>query len=372
MGWRRVVLPLRHTRPGEYVANLPLLPRYWRSSWKAAQVLWFDYGHLQSVRRCQSIDNSGEAIPWYTYPAVEFLKQFDYAGKAIFEYGSGNSTTFWSLRAASVVSVEDREDWVARLRPALPENVSLRYEPDIRRYPDVIHEYTHGFDIIIVDGLGRARTRMKCAKAALQHLNPGGMVILDNSDCLQGTAALLREADLLQIDMSGFAPIAAQTQTTSLFFHRQCRLVPKTGRQPLPGAGANPMDWDSRAPASQQPPGPIVECEDEVFYGVRQDEPAIKRTPVGERHFRVLRYTTRAGSEVGLIDSDTKRVLLVAHKVPRPEREVARLVSMPWDEFREFVRGHPYRYYIPDESPTANHVRIDAQRTSTVPQRFAG
>jgi hypothetical protein len=347
-----LVQPLRHTRPGQYFANLPLRPHLWRSSWKAAQVLWFDYGHLQSVRRYQSIDSSGEAVPWYTYPAIEFLKQFDYSRKSIFEYGSGNSTKFWSVRAASVVSVEDREDWVARLRPALPANVSLRYEPDIRRYPDVIHEYKHGFDIIIVDGLGRARTRMKCATAALQHLNPGGMVILDNSDWLPETAALFREADLLQVDMSGFAPIAAQTQTTSLFFHRQCRLVPMTGRQPVPSAGAKAMDWDFRAPSSQQPPGPTVECEDEVFYGVRQDEPAIKRTRLGERHFRVLRYTTPAGSEIGVIDSDTNRVLLVAHKVPSPEREVARLLSMDWNEFREFVRCHAFRYYIPNETPT--------------------
>ena len=133
--------------------------------------------------------------------------------------------------------------------------------------------------------------------------------------------------------------------------------------QPLPSAGAKAMDLDSRAPCSRQPPGPVVECEDEVFYGVRQDEPTIKRTPVGQRHFRVLRYTTRTGCEIGLIDSDVNRVLLVAHNVPSPEREVARLLSMQWDEFREFVRRHPCRYYIPHEAPTEHRVRIDARRT---------
>lgn len=358
-----MVQPLKHTRLGQYFANLPIRPHLWQSSWAAAQVLWFDYGHLQSVRRQQSIDHSGEAVPWYTYPAIDFLKQFDFAGKSVFEYGSGNSTRFWSVRAASVVSVEDREDWIETLQGSLPANASLRYEPDIRRYADVIHEYKHGFDIIVVDGAGRARTRMKCATAALQHLNPGGMIILDNSDWLPDTAAVLRQADLLQIDMGGFAPIAANTQTTSFFFHRQCRLVPKTGRQPLPSAGAKAMDLDFRAPAADQPPGAVIECEDDVFYGVRQDEPMIKRTPGGERHFRVLRYTTATGSAIGVIDADTERVLLVAHKVPHPQREVARLLSMQWDEFREFVRCHPFRYYIPDQTPAAHHLHVDAVQT---------
>ena len=289
-------------------------------------------------------------MPWYTYPAIEFLKQFDFSGKRVFEYGSGNSTVFWSRRAASVVSVEDEEEWVDQMRPRLPASCSLLHEPDLHRYPAVIHNYPDGFDIIIVDGPGRGWTRMKCARAALQHLRPGGLIILDNSDWVPDTATCLREADLLQIDMSGFAPIAAHTQTTSFFFHRQCRLQPHSGRQPIPSAGARLINWDQRASEAEQRlvPGPVVAIDDHTFLGVSHDEDATKASPRGPRHFRVLIYTTADGPHIAVLDVDAGRVLVVAHR-PRSldlRAEVDRLRGMTWDAFREFVRSHEYRYYI--------------------------
>ena len=35
------------------------------------------------------LDKDGNPIPWYTYPAIEYLSQFDYSDKEIFEYGCG-------------------------------------------------------------------------------------------------------------------------------------------------------------------------------------------------------------------------------------------------------------------------------------------
>jgi hypothetical protein len=87
MGWRAALAPLRRTRLGTTLAASPLRPQFWRSSFEAARILWFQYGHLQSVRVRESIDGSGEAVPWYTYPAIEFLKQFDFTEKSVFEYG---------------------------------------------------------------------------------------------------------------------------------------------------------------------------------------------------------------------------------------------------------------------------------------------
>jgi hypothetical protein len=294
-------------------------------------------------------------VPWYTYPAIEFLKQFDFSGKRVFEYGSGNSTVFWSRRAASVISVEDEEKWVEQMRPRLSANCTLLHEPDLRRYPEVIHDHRDGFDIIIVDGPGRAHTRMKCARAALPHLKPGGLIILDNSDWVPETARVLREADLLQVDMSGFAPIAAHTQTTSFFFHRECYLRPHSGRQPLPSAGARMINWDKRSGEADRSlvPGPVVAYDDHTFLGVRHDEEVTKVSPCGPRRFRMLIYTTAEGPKIAVLDVDAGRVLLVPHR-PRTEdvlNEVARLRDMTWDPFREFVRSHQYRYYILEEPP---------------------
>jgi len=80
------------------------MPLNWRCSLKVARILCLDYGHLNSVSKKRSIDARGEPLPWYTYPAIEYIRQLDFSDKSIFEYGSGNSTVFWSRIAARVVA----------------------------------------------------------------------------------------------------------------------------------------------------------------------------------------------------------------------------------------------------------------------------
>ena len=74
--------------------------------------------------------------------------------------------------------------------------------------------------MIVVDGAARGNTRLKCCRAALTRLRPAGMIILDNSGWLPESSRVLREAGLLQVDMTGLVPIGKHTQTTSFFFHR--------------------------------------------------------------------------------------------------------------------------------------------------------
>src|SRR5262245_12435525 len=228
-----------------WLALAPVRPKYWRRSLRAANILWFSYGHFKSVCAGSSVDGAGRPIPWYTYPAIDFLRQLDLSEKTVFEYGSGNSTLFWAARAARVVSVEDDERWSERLKNAVPANCTILQEPDLHRYAEVIDSYPEKFDIIVVDGPARGGTRLQCARAALNHLKAGGMIILDNSDWLPDSARLLRQADLLQVDMHGFIPIGDHTQTTSFFFDRQCRFAANGTRQPLPCVGALAWDWET-------------------------------------------------------------------------------------------------------------------------------
>src|SRR3954463_2256551 len=80
-------------------------------SLRAARTLWRDYGHVKSARRGKCVDVIGNPIPWYTYPAIEYLKQLDFSTKNVFEFGAGQSTLFWAGRARRVVSVEDDAAW---------------------------------------------------------------------------------------------------------------------------------------------------------------------------------------------------------------------------------------------------------------------
>ena len=61
------------------------------------------------------IDKQGKAIPWYTYPAIEYLNSLEFKNRKVFEFGSGNSTLFWLAKNAQVTSVENNKIWVEKL-----------------------------------------------------------------------------------------------------------------------------------------------------------------------------------------------------------------------------------------------------------------
>jgi hypothetical protein len=80
----------------------------------------------------------------------------------------------------------------------------------------------------------------------------GGMIVLDNADWLPESSRLLREAGLIEIDMTGFSPINDYTSTTSLYLHRAFRFAPLLERQPTPGIGAHAYNWESGALANER------------------------------------------------------------------------------------------------------------------------
>jgi hypothetical protein len=325
-------------------------PRNWVPSFKAARILWKDYGHFQSVVSRAPVDAACNPLPWYTYPAIEFLAQLDFSDKCVFEYGAGMSTLFWARVAGRVVSVEDEKQWCESLTPKLPPNATLVHEADLSRYADVIR--SHGaFDIIVVDGPARGRTRLKCCRAALTALRAGGLVILDNSDWLPESSTVLRDSGLLEVDFTGFAPICDHVQTTSLYFHRAFNVPPLTGRQPMPGHGAKLDIWERPLVPV---PGPLITCDGEPFRGVVDDVTFEFSSRGGRRKFRGVNYLGADGIRcIAILDLDLDRVLLTRHRPPcrrqtEPDlsREIARIAAMSWDAFRQFIGRHAYRRYV--------------------------
>ena len=228
-----------------------LSPSHLRKVWRLIRILTVQYGYLRSVAAEAPLDGQQAPLPWYTYPAVEYLKQIDFRGKAVFEYGCGHSTLFWAERAARVVSVEHNPSWYARMKPQLPPHCELRLETNPDAYADAIRASGTPFDVIVIDGLVTGRTRLKCARAAIPMLRPGGMIVLDNSDWLPESSRVLRESDLIEVDMTGFAPINDYTCTTSFYFDRSYRFTPLADRQPIAGVGAQPYNWESGAMAER-------------------------------------------------------------------------------------------------------------------------
>lgn len=193
------------------------------------RILAVKYGQYQTIRRWECVDSEENKIPWYTYPAIEYLNGIDFSQQLVFEYGSGNSSAYWSKKAKSVFSVEHNKEWYLKVKSGLAENQVIELCESEDQYLDAIKKIPGKIDVIIIDG----KYREKCVKLVKEHISDNGIVILDNSDWFKETSKYLRdELDLLEVDFHGFGPINGYTWTTSIFYKRSARLKPIRNIQP--------------------------------------------------------------------------------------------------------------------------------------------
>ncbi len=199
-----------------------------------------EFGIERSIDEKVCEDRDGNPIPWYTYPAIEYLAQFDYSDKKIFEYGCGNSSLFWAARAESVTSIEDNPEWFAKWEKEFDRaNLDVRWRDEGEAYEQAVFEDGCRYDVIVVDGKRRA----ECAAAAVKALAAGGMVILDDSDRINTSkeyvkaVAALKEADLIQVDFYGFCPMNCYSKNTSLFLSRDFNFQTLAAIEPVNGWG---------------------------------------------------------------------------------------------------------------------------------------
>jgi hypothetical protein len=178
-------------------------------------ILACDYGQWLTIRSWSSVDKVGNPIPWYTYPATEYLLHLDFSRLAVFEYGSGNSTLWWAKRAKSVFSVEDDKDWFEKISNNLASG-SIQYLLETNKN-SYVSSAPKNVDVFIIDG----KHRRECAEHVVK-LGVGVMLILDNSDWYPGTVEYLKASlGWFQIDFHGFGPINNYTWTTSVFVNLQ-------------------------------------------------------------------------------------------------------------------------------------------------------
>lgn len=178
-------------------------------------------GHPRSVVSKISVALDGSPLPWYTYPAIEYLKSLDLDGMSVFEYGSGYSTLIFEGKGCFVTSVEHDELWFRQIS-RISKSKNLHLETNINRYvKSISNSLKPRFDIIAIDGIDRER----CCRHAIQYLSESGFIILDNSDWSFGAMNFLSKQDLIRIDFSGFGPINNYTWTTSIFAQRSVKLA---------------------------------------------------------------------------------------------------------------------------------------------------
>lgn len=187
--------------------------RKYEYAFKSLKIFYSKFGYWNSLSSGKPVDWNNKPIPWYTYPAFEFLNEFNYKDKKVFEWGSGYSSIYWGNRAKNVISIEDDRKWLNKMKNSLPSNVSVIYCKKKNDYVNHIKLLKTKFDIIVIDG----NHRYECANITPKFLSKGGIVILDNSDWFTSTKAKL-EKNYLAVDFKGFGPGNPYTWVTSIFF----------------------------------------------------------------------------------------------------------------------------------------------------------
>jgi len=174
-------------------------------------------GWIRSVNEGLPVDRSGACLPWYTYPAISFLKDRIRPDVSVFEFGSGNSTLWWSMHASRVISCEHHEEWYKAFQSKLPESVEyLHREIEGGHYRDAILAYDSEFQIIVIDG----RDRVNCAMNSLAALSADGVIIWDNSDRAKYSPgySFLIDNGFRRLDFWGLGPINDHQWCTSVFY----------------------------------------------------------------------------------------------------------------------------------------------------------
>jgi hypothetical protein len=168
-----------------------------------------------SISDWDSKDETGRPIPWYTYPAIEYLSHLDLSSFSVFECGSGNSTEWWASNAREVTSIEHNLYWFNKIKDSYAPrflNLSYSLETNITQY---VKSAKSGVDIIGIDG--------ECCNECARHVavfNDGAMLILDNSDWFPDVIEhLQKKLKWVQLDFHGFDPINNYTWSTTVFIN---------------------------------------------------------------------------------------------------------------------------------------------------------
>jgi hypothetical protein len=186
-------------------------------------------GHFRSAIASRSVDAFGNPIPWYTYPAVDFLEILDLSDCRVAEFGSGHSTLWWAKHAKEIVTFEADKAWLNEIsqKAAKFDNVQLKLvtsPQDCAQYfkPDY-------FDIVIVDGGSGLGTsgRAQNAELAFANVRQTGLVIVDNTsaDYCQPIIERANELGWRRFDLPGHTPGAAKRTCTSFFFRPEVQLL---------------------------------------------------------------------------------------------------------------------------------------------------
>lgn len=166
-------------------------------------------------------DADGMVNPWWGKTTVELVRKKLTKNIRVFEWGSGNSTLFWSQYVGSVVSVEHDLKWYERMKEIVPNNVKLKYckLEYGGEYCKKILDEKEKFDIILIDG----RDRVNCALNSIEHLNERGIIIWDDTqrEAYQDGYEFIKKHGFKQLELRGIIYGVPSFEGSTSIFYRE-------------------------------------------------------------------------------------------------------------------------------------------------------
>jgi hypothetical protein len=159
----------------------------------------------------------GSPLPWMNYSVISFLESRLNKELALFEYGSGYSTLFFSRLVGRVISVEHDKRWAEKMKEKLPSNAHIIEESNDEAYYWAINEGGEKFDVVVIDG---KEDRVRCVINACKSLSERGVMILDDSQrkrYKEGIDYLLNEG-FKRLDFEGLKPTGFRKDRTTIFY----------------------------------------------------------------------------------------------------------------------------------------------------------
>lgn len=178
-------------------------------------------GWINSFASQMPLDHALRPLPWVTLPFIDFIEPRLKKDFILFEYGSGNSTRYYSSFVSQVFAVEHDQEWFHKMSESLPDNAKLIFQ-DLQPgglYCKMARNIDESCDIIIVDG----RDRVNCLINSLNALSTHGVIVLDDSErheYIEGHD-FLRAHNFKKIDFWGMAPGIKYKKCTTIFYKAQ-------------------------------------------------------------------------------------------------------------------------------------------------------
>ncbi|NFR87440.1 MULTISPECIES: hypothetical protein [unclassified Clostridium] len=177
-------------------------------------------GYIKSILEEKIADDEGE-LPWLSYGIIDILKSRINKGMKVFEYGSGNSTIWWSERVEKVISVEHDRKWYEILKNNKKYNFNnLIYASldNTNEYETAILTTNNLYDIIVIDG----RKRVKCSKVCLKSLKDNGVIIWDDSnrEYYKEGIDMLKKNGFNELYIRGIGAMGSGLRQTSIFYKK--------------------------------------------------------------------------------------------------------------------------------------------------------